>query len=342
MYVIERAFADQLDLTSDDVKLIEEVNADEGVRWLFSFLSADRRRSYCLYEAPSPDMIVAAAKRAGIPRRRRGRGQPHLRGHVRVRGLALAGTSARPGCGELGEAAQRFCGHCGRRSPKRARSAVRTIHPAFAFAGGCGAACDTTGSSPSDTAERIDGERRWVTVMFADLSGFTALSERSDPEELRSMVDGAMQEMGEVVQRYGGSVDKVIGDALMAVFGAPVAHEDDPERAVRAALEIQRCASEEAEVFGGLCVRIGVNTGEVMFAPVGPDGRREFTVMGDTVNTAARLQAGAPPEGVLLGEQTHIACAARDRMRGDRADPRQGQAAAAARVARSHGHVGPG
>lgn len=67
MYVIERAFADQLDLTSDDVKLIEEVNADEGVRWLFSFLSADRRRSYCLYEAPSPDMIVAAAKRVGIP-----------------------------------------------------------------------------------------------------------------------------------------------------------------------------------------------------------------------------------------------------------------------------------
>ena len=67
MYVIERAFAEQLDLTSHDVKLIEEVNADEGVRWLFSFLSADRRRSYCLYEAPSPDMIVAAAKRAGIP-----------------------------------------------------------------------------------------------------------------------------------------------------------------------------------------------------------------------------------------------------------------------------------
>ncbi len=67
MYVIERAFAEQLDLTSDDVKLIEEVNADEGVRWLFSFLSADRRRSYCLYEAPSPDMIVAAARRVGIP-----------------------------------------------------------------------------------------------------------------------------------------------------------------------------------------------------------------------------------------------------------------------------------
>jgi Protein of unknown function (DUF4242) len=67
LYVIERAFAEQLELTADDVKLIEDVNADEGVRWLFSFLSADRRRSYCLYEAPSPDAIVAAAKRAGVP-----------------------------------------------------------------------------------------------------------------------------------------------------------------------------------------------------------------------------------------------------------------------------------
>jgi uncharacterized protein DUF4242 len=67
LYVIERAFAEQLELTSDDVKLIEEVNADEGVRWLFSFLSADRRRSYCLYEAPSPDAIIAAAQRAGVP-----------------------------------------------------------------------------------------------------------------------------------------------------------------------------------------------------------------------------------------------------------------------------------
>jgi predicted ATPase len=122
------------------------------------------------------------------------------------------------------------------------------------------------------------------------------------------MVDGCMKEMGEVVERFGGTVDKVIGDALMAVFGAPVAHEDDAERAVRAALEIQHCAVEQAALFGGLGVRVGINTGEVIFAPVGP-GRREFTVMGDTVNTAARLQAAAPPAGVLLGEATHAACA---------------------------------
>jgi class 3 adenylate cyclase len=159
------------------------------------------------------------------------------------------------------------------------------------------------------SGENIDGERRWVTIMFADLSGFTALSERTDPEEIRSMVDRCMSEMGEVVERFGGSVDKVIGDALMAVFGAPIAHEDDSERAVRAALEIQRRASERADDFGGLCVSIGVNTGEVIFAHVGPQGRRELTVMGDAVNTAARLQAAAPPDGVLVGKETRAASA---------------------------------
>jgi hypothetical protein len=98
--------------------------------------------------------------------------------------------------------------------------------------------------------------------MFGDLSGFTALSERIGPEEIRLMVDRCMSEMGQVVDRFGGTVDKVIGDALMAVFGAPVAHEDDSERAVRAALEIQRRASEQSHDFGELCVSIGVNTGE--------------------------------------------------------------------------------
>jgi len=123
------------------------------------------------------------------------------------------------------------------------------------------------------------------------------------------MVDRCMRTMGEVVEQFGGAVDKVIGDALMAVFGAPVAHEDDPTRAVRAALEIQRRASENTEEFCGLCVRVGVNTGDVIFARVGPEARRELTVMGDAVNTAARLQSAAPAEGVLVGEQTHAATA---------------------------------
>jgi class 3 adenylate cyclase len=220
----------------------------------------------------------------------------------------LAGTAPCPSCAEANDAAQRFCGHCGTSLWLKCTSCGQDNPPGFRFCGSCGAPCESKGSSTSGAGESEDGERRWLTVLFADLSGFTSLSERTDPEEIRSMVDGCMKEMGEVVERFGGTVDKVIGDALMAVFGAPVAHEDDAERAVRAALEIQRRASEEAEVFGGLCVRIGINTGEVIFAPVGPDGRREFTVMGDTVNTAARLQAAAPPEGVLLGEQTHAAC----------------------------------
>jgi class 3 adenylate cyclase len=220
----------------------------------------------------------------------------------------LAEKAPCPVCGEVNDAAQRFCGHCGTSLWLKCASCGQENPPGFRFCGSCGAPCGSEGSSTSGAAKAEAGERRWVTVLFADLSGFTSLSERTDPEEIRSMVDGCMKEMGGVVERFGGTVDKVVGDALMAVFGAPVAHEDDPERAVRAALEIQRRASEEAALFGGLCVRVGVNTGEVIFAPVGPDGRRELTVMGDAVNVAARLQAAAPPEGVLLGEATHLAC----------------------------------
>ncbi len=213
-----------------------------------------------------------------------------------------------PNCAELNDAGQRFCGHCGTSLWRECASCGQDNPPDFRFCGSCGAPCESKGSATSGVGDSEEGERRWLTVLFADLSEFTSLSERTDPEEIRSMVDGCMKEMGEVVERFGGTVDKVIGDALMAVFGAPVAHEDDSERAVRAALEIQHRAAEQAALFGGLCVRVGINTGEVIFAPVGP-GRREFTVMGDTVNTAARLQAAAPPAGVLLGEATHAACA---------------------------------
>jgi len=221
----------------------------------------------------------------------------------------LAEQATCPVCGEANDAAQRFCGQCGSAFSNKCAACGEENPPGFRFCGACGAACDRSPVSPSGSVENVDGERRWVTIMFADLSGFTALSEGTDPEEIRSMVDRCMSEMGQVVDRFGGIVDKVIGDALMAVFGAPVAHEDDSERAVRAALEIQRRASEQSHDFGGLCVSIGVNTGEVIFAPVGPHGRRELTVMGDAVNTAARLQAAAPPEAVLVGRETQAASA---------------------------------
>ena len=214
-----------------------------------------------------------------------------------------------PACGEQNDSAQRFCGTCGSALQPACRACGQENPPGFQFCGACGAELAAPGSDSVVPAADSEEERRWATVLFADLSGFTALSERTDPEEIRSMVDRCMCAMGEVVEQFGGAVDKVIGDALMAVFGAPIAHEDDPTRAVRAALEIQRRASENTEEFCGLCVSIGVNTGEVIFARVGPESRRELTVMGDAVNTAARLQAAAPAEGVLVGEQTHAASA---------------------------------
>ena len=126
-----------------------------------------------------------------------------------------------------------------------------------------------------------------MTVLFADLSGYTAIAERMDPEAVKTLVDGALHRLGEEVERYGGTVDKYIGDNVMALFGAPVAHEDDAERAVRAGLGMQAAMSEvndrlPEEVHFDL--RVGINTGEVLAGAVG----RAYTVMGDTVNVAAR------------------------------------------------------
>jgi class 3 adenylate cyclase/tetratricopeptide (TPR) repeat protein len=146
-------------------------------------------------------------------------------------------------------------------------------------------------------------ERRQVTVLFADLSGYTAFAERMDPETVKSLVDRALLRLGQEVERYGGTVDKYIGDNVMALFGAPVAHEDDAERAVRAGLGMQAAMDE---VNDGLpdgahfALRVGVNTGEVLAGAVGD----AYTVVGDTVNVASRLQSAARPGSVTVGERT--------------------------------------
>lgn len=207
-------------------------------------------------------------------------------------------------CGTSNAPAQRFCGACGEPLQLRCSACGSPNPPTHRFCGACGAPVKAVTTPAS---ERLPEERRWTTVLFADLSGFTSVSERMDPEDVRALVDRCMAMMGEVVVRYGGFVERVIGDELLALFGAPVAHEDDPERAVRAALELQRCAVEHAAEFGGLPLRIGLNTGEVMFAPVGPEGARHLTVMGDVANTASRLQTAAPPGGILVGEETYRA-----------------------------------
>jgi class 3 adenylate cyclase/tetratricopeptide (TPR) repeat protein len=154
-------------------------------------------------------------------------------------------------------------------------------------------------------------ERRTVTVLFADVSGYTSVAERLDPETVKTLIERCLTGLAAEVERYGGRVDKYIGDSVMAVFGAPVSHEDDPERAVRASLGMQEAMVGLNESFSRshgfeLALRIGINTGEVLAGRLGD----AYTVIGDTVNVAARLQAAGAVGGILVGDRTRRATAA--------------------------------
>ena len=145
-----------------------------------------------------------------------------------------------------------------------------------------------------------------MTVLFADLVGFTGLSETMDPEQLKNLVDDCFECLVADVTAFGGQVDKIIGDAILALFGAPIAHEDDAERAVRAALRMQQSIAEHtAGIALGIEMRVGVNTGEVLVGALRAGG--DYTAMGDVVNTANRLQSVARPGQVLVGPATHAA-----------------------------------
>ncbi len=149
-------------------------------------------------------------------------------------------------------------------------------------------------------------ERRIVTVLFADMVGFTSLAERRDPEQVKHLVDRCFQWLTAEIVTFGGRVDKIVGDAVLALFGAPVAHEDDAERAVRAALRMQDIIAERTDQLDGVVrLRIGVNTGEVLVGALNAGG--DYTAMGDVVNTANRLQTAAQPGEVLVGATTHSA-----------------------------------
>ena len=160
-------------------------------------------------------------------------------------------------------------------------------------------ACGHALSVPSD-------ERRVVTVVFGDLVGFTALSETRDPEQVKNLVDRCFERLAADITSYGGRVDKIVGDAVVALFGAPVAHEDDAERAVRAALAMQRTIAGMIDDVGApIRMRIGINTGEVLVGALRAGG--DYTAMGDVVNTASRLQTIAQPGHVLVGPETWAA-----------------------------------
>ena len=181
------------------------------------------------------------------------------------------------------------CSRCGRENADDAR-----------FCSSCGNVLASS-STPGGEA------RKTVTIMFMDAVGSTSLGERTDPESLRRVMTRYFDEIHAIVERHGGTVEKFIGDAVMAVFGVPTVHEDDALRAVRAALEIRsrlETVSAELEAQRGASVhwRTGINTGEVV---AGDAGSGQRFVTGDAVNVAARLEQAAQAAEILLGQATH-------------------------------------
>ena len=212
-------------------------------------------------------------------------------------------------CGSANEPGRKFCGECGTRLAVSCPACGSANTPGARFCGECGSSLQpgeipTAGLASPAAAIGIEArvaERRLVTVLFADLVGFTSMSEGRDPEHVRELLTRYFDLAREVVERHGGIVEKFIGDAVMALWGAPVAHEDDAERAVRAALELV----DAVHALGpGLEARGGVLTGEAAVT-LGAIG--QGMVAGDLVNTASRLQSAAAPGTVLVGEATQHA-----------------------------------
>jgi class 3 adenylate cyclase/tetratricopeptide (TPR) repeat protein len=207
-------------------------------------------------------------------------------------------------CGFENAAGARFCGRCGAAFDQRCPSCGEAVAPGLAFCTSCGARLE--GAPPPVPARE---ERKVVTVLFCDIVGFTRRAEQLDPEDVRRLLSPFYTRLRAELERFGGTVEKFIGDAVMALFGAPVAHEDDPERAVRAALAIRDALGDLNDGNPGLelQVRIAVNTGEAMIALGARPSEGEGMAAGDVVNTTARMQSAAPVNGILVGEWTYRA-----------------------------------
>ena len=222
-------------------------------------------------------------------------------------------------CEECAAPLARACAKCGRPLSPTAKFCPECAHPTGLSAAPPPAQrLDSPESyTPKHLAEKIltsktalEGERKQVTVLFADVSGFTSISERLDPEDVHAFMTQAFELMLAEVHRYEGTVNQFLGDGLMALFGAPVAHEDHARRAVHAALGIRQALDgyqDELRGAKGVTFRIrqGLNTGLVVVGSIGNDLRMDYTAVGDTTNLAARLQQAAQPGGIVISEATH-------------------------------------
>ncbi len=209
-------------------------------------------------------------------------------------------------CGQQNDRGAGVCSRCGAGLVRRCPSCDAEVPARFAFCGDCGTRFTESAERP---VER--GDRRVVTALFSDLSGFTSLAEQLDPEDLTNLINECFSGLVEEVRLRGGWLEKQIGDALVAIFGAPLVHEDDPMRSVDAALAMRERMRGHNERLGPqlgrpLELHIGINTGLVVMGPGLETGEGdELVVLGDTVNVAARLQQAAGADQILVGELTH-------------------------------------
>ena len=212
-------------------------------------------------------------------------------------------------CGAENDALQRFCGHCGEPLVRKCPACGQVAGATQRFCGACGQSLNAADASVAQgqaaSEQPTIPELRWVSVLFVDLVGFTTMSERMDAEDVRELLSGYFDVARRVITGYGGRIEKFIGDAVVAVWGAPIAHDDDAERSVRAALDVVESVAEygRQRQLAGLAARAGIVTGQVASWSAPGEGM----VAGDRVNTASRIQSVADPGSVLVDEATRLA-----------------------------------
>ena len=241
-----------------------------------------------------------------------------------------------PRCQKENPAEARFCLFCGEKLVTICPRCGTALPPDARFCSACGAAADASSTEarqqeasaafqqaaqklmPRELADRlmasrgqVSSERRQVTILFCDIKGSTAMAGNLDPEDMLEVINGAFEFLIAPIFHHEGTLTQLLGDAILAFFGAPIAHEDDPERAIRAALDITAGARSYGEKLererglSGFTVRVGIHTGRVIVGEVGSDLRVAYTAVGETINLAARMEQHAPPNGILITHDTY-------------------------------------